>query len=261
VGRTLGDKLREVTPEEYAQLVQIFMTRRWRWGQLGANSYKSRISCYRGKIQGTPARIGVIKEKADGCFFNNPDWLAALFAALGIEAARARELADRIADSNASVRALRVFGWCGSCSGNRPLHIDRRRQRREHHQERRPVFAPTVAADRNTFDQSGAIDEGIACFLASSNRCGTGRTPIQDILREGYFKYYYHLDNENIIVSYIRRSSRDAFDSNPTVFLGQRYLVDYFSCQFTALNGQWKLEESICFSETEGPFEPNPDVG
>lgn len=111
-----------------------------------------------------------------------------------------------------------------------------------------------IANEKITFESSGAINEEIACFLNWSTHCSFAKIPVQDILKEGYFKYYYHIDNDTIVVSYIKNSSRDSFYQDPTLFLEQNYLVDYFSCHFALLDNRWMLTESVCFSETEGPF-------
>lgn len=117
-----------------------------------------------------------------------------------------------------------------------------------------------IADESITFEKSGAINEEIACFLNWSERCSFAKVPIQDILKEGYFKYYYHIDESNIVVSYINKSSRTEFDADPAAFLESRYLDDYFSCHFALVGGRWMLTESVCFSETEGPFSPEPEV-
>lgn len=111
-----------------------------------------------------------------------------------------------------------------------------------------------------TFDGNGNIDEGIRCFLNWDSRCPGKRNNINQILEGDHFHFYYHIDERTVVVSYIRTDSRTLFNEDPVAFLQGRYLEDYFSCQFILVGGEWLLQESVCFSETEGPFSLEPEV-
>lgn len=119
---------------------------------------------------------------------------------------------------------------------------------------------PLIGEERITFDSQGFIDQGIVCFLQWNPTCRSNRNQIKDILDNGFFKYYYHLSEYEIVVSYIRISKRQEFYNNPSDFLEHKYLYDYFSCHFKRINSRWLLTESICYSETEGPFAKEPEV-
>lgn len=107
----------------------------------------------------------------------------------------------------------------------------------------------------NTFDStSGEIEPGIRCFFINGASCPPeSGTPKEIVLAEN-FKYYYHISNDDVVVNYIRGDLREEFLADPDIFLSSRYLKDYFSCRFIRINGKWFLKESICYSETEGPF-------
>ena len=111
-----------------------------------------------------------------------------------------------------------------------------------------------------TFNRSGELFENIRCFISWTSGCEIESSGVLDILRGEHFIYYYHLDDDNIIVSFIRENSRNSFYENPDEFLRQNYLSDYFSCHFVRSGSAWLLKESLCYSETEGPFEQEPDV-
>lgn len=111
-----------------------------------------------------------------------------------------------------------------------------------------------------TFDRNGNIDPGIACFLHWVETCDLPNRHVKDILESKHFIYYYHLDEKNVIASFIREEGRESFFADPSGFLADKYLSDYFSCQFVNHDGRWLLKESLCFSETEGPFVPEPEV-
>lgn len=111
-----------------------------------------------------------------------------------------------------------------------------------------------------TFDESGEIESNIRCFLNWNETCPNQRTSVQDIASREHFKYYYHLNDTDVIVSYIRSDKREEFYSDPERFLSETYLRDFFSCRFKLQDGLWLLQESVCYSETEGPFEGEPEV-
>lgn len=117
------------------------------------------------------------------------------------------------------------------------------------------VYNPQI-----TFAENGDVDDGIQCFLGVENKCQGVTSNVRSIIAGGYFIFYYHSSSDDVIVSYVRSSRRADFDLKPDVFLEGQYLENYFSCSFTRVDGRWFLRESVCFSETEGPFEVEPDV-
>lgn len=117
-----------------------------------------------------------------------------------------------------------------------------------------------MGSNNITFDQSGNIEPGIACFLHWMKNCPSQSNQIIDILKGKHFVYYYHLDSANVIASFIKEEARKSFYDDPSGFLENDYMTGYFSCQLVNHNGHWLLTESLCYSETEGPFEAEPDV-
>ncbi len=115
-------------------------------------------------------------------------------------------------------------------------------------------------SDEITFDQDGDIEEGIACFLHWTDSCRSETHHVVDILKSDHFVYYYHIDDNSVIVSFIEEDSRIIFYENPSLFLENNYLSEYFSCHFLKRGSEWFLKESVCFSETEGPFQQEPEV-
>lgn len=122
------------------------------------------------------------------------------------------------------------------------------------------VLKAMMLSNDITFDRDGNIDPDIACFLHWIEACPYKNKHISDILKSRHFVYFYHLDEYNVIISFIKEEGREAFYAEPSVFLEDKYLSEYFSCQFIKSGGRWLLKESLCFSETEGPFVPEPDV-
>ncbi len=42
-------------------------------------------------------------------------------------------------------------------------------------------------------------------------------------------------------------------------FLRNEYFKNYFACEFSIVSGKWKSVPNLCFNETHGPFEAEPD--
>lgn len=42
-------------------------------------------------------------------------------------------------------------------------------------------------------------------------------------------------------------------------FLRNEYFKSYFACEFSIVSGKWKSVPNLCFNETHGPFEAEPD--
>jgi hypothetical protein len=42
-------------------------------------------------------------------------------------------------------------------------------------------------------------------------------------------------------------------------FLKSQYGKNYFACEFSTISGKWKSVPNLCFNETHGPFEAEPD--
>ena len=122
------------------------------------------------------------------------------------------------------------------------------------------ILQTMMLSNEITFDSDGNIDPGIACFLHWLEACQFQNSHVADILKGKHFIYYYHLDEENVIASFIREEAREQFYEDPSGFLADSYLSGYFSCQFANRDGRWLLTESLCFSETEGPFVAEPEV-
>ncbi|WP_298095797.1 hypothetical protein [Brevundimonas sp.] len=107
----------------------------------------------------------------------------------------------------------------------------------------------------NTFDStSGEIEPGIQCFFIDGARCPPKSGKPREIVLAGSFNYYHHLSGDDVIVNFVREDRREDFLADPDSFLRSRYLKDYFSCRFIRVDGRWLIKESICYSETEGPF-------
>lgn len=122
------------------------------------------------------------------------------------------------------------------------------------------ILQAMMLSNEITFDRDGTIDPGIACFLHWLETCQFQNSHVADILKSNHFIYYYHLDEDNVIASFIKEEAREQFYDDPSGFLADNYLSGYFSCQFASRDGHWLLTESLCFSETEGPFVPEPEV-
>lgn len=106
-----------------------------------------------------------------------------------------------------------------------------------------------------TFDQNGDINSAIKCFFLRNKECGSDKSIAHDILTGKFFLYYDHISEESVVVSFIREDARKEFYSNPSRFLEKQYMNSYFSCHMAKLENGWYLTESLCFSETEGPYE------
>ncbi|WP_343792932.1 hypothetical protein [Brevundimonas kwangchunensis] len=111
-----------------------------------------------------------------------------------------------------------------------------------------------------TYDPGGQMDPGIRCFLVGGASCPLNSGKVREILSGRTFTYFHHVDDDTVVVSYIREGARPAFNASPQTFLPERYLEDYVSCLLVRIEGRWRLQESIFFAETEGPFSPEPDV-
>lgn len=115
-------------------------------------------------------------------------------------------------------------------------------------------------SDNITFNADGTINESTGCAFRMISNCPTGAGPAIDIIRAEHFIYYYHIDDENVIISFIEESGRKLFYDDPATFLEENYLTKYFSCWFKKNGNHWLLKESVCATESEGYFEPLPDV-
>jgi hypothetical protein len=60
-----------------------------------------------------------------------------------------------------------------------------------------------------------------------------------------------------VIVS--RYQFQDLVRRKDRVFLKRGYARSYFACDFAVVQSRWRVTPDVCFSETHGPYEDEPD--
>lgn len=112
--------------------------------------------------------------------------------------------------------------------------------------------------DNGYLNKNREIDRLLLCYLSWNDSCKGKKYAPRSIVRNSYFIYYYHLNNDAVVVSYIKSTDKKKFLRNPNLFLKNQYLTSYFSCLFTFNGNRWLLEDG-CYFESEDPFSESVD--
>lgn len=74
------------------------------------------------------------------------------------------------------------------------------------------------------------------------------------------FKMWGDYGNDFSVIFY--QESAELFISKVDIdYLKKNYLKTYFVCDFTKVNGGWKLRNGFCYDETDGPYaEEDPNL-
>ncbi len=116
-----------------------------------------------------------------------------------------------------------------------------------------------LAAKPQDFGENGRLQDDVAGFLYDGDYIrgyGPDARSVVEILALGPLRVHIvrELGGRATVLFIPERFEEKA---QVVSFYAQRWMRDYFACEFHLVNGRWVLLYNICFAESDGPY-PKP---
>jgi hypothetical protein len=116
----------------------------------------------------------------------------------------------------------------------------------------------SLAASPQTFSEGGRFIEDVAGFLYDGDYI-RGYNPdarsVVEIMALGSLRVHIVHQQDGATVLFIP----ERFEEQAQVgsFYSERWMRDYFACEFHLIDGRWVFIYNVCFASTDGPY-PKP---
>jgi hypothetical protein len=117
----------------------------------------------------------------------------------------------------------------------------------------------SLAANPQTHNKDGRFEYDVAGFLYDGDYIrgynADARSVVEIMALGPLLIHKEPQENGGVIVLFLPEQFEDQLQV--ISFYSERWMRDYFACEFRLIEGRWVLSYNICFAMTDGPF-PEP---